>query len=325
MSLDQATIERILARQGAAPTPDNIARIQAFAASDPSILERYSMGTAPAQSSGGRDIRGGTGGQAADNAALLNLDQSINNSIAKTDLPAPPAQVMQGATPAASNKPAPRAAPSVPAPARSGAAAATEPDVPPQRSAAPFVALSPDTPYITATSSDPNNLDTGKVPGGIMDWIMGSLLGAGALGGAYRAITNRPSAGALPYQTPAPNAPANAPLPGGPNAPHMPTPAPQGPATQPGGVPQRTPAQPGDSSSVQPDALPPKQGAQTPQDVARMRGEVQAENYAAEAQRAAEAEMLKQQFAAQNQRTRLTPGQESARKTVDAAKRVFRR
>jgi hypothetical protein len=109
--MDQATVERILARQGAQPTPENVNRIMEFAASDPSILERYSMGTAPSQMetgpTGRRDIRGSSG--LDDNAALLNLNRSIDNSIRKTDNPPP---IVQGDQPQPlTARVAPRAAP----------------------------------------------------------------------------------------------------------------------------------------------------------------------------------------------------------------------
>src|SRR5262245_50473460 len=82
-SLDQATMERIAARQGVPLTPENMNRISDFAAANPDILERYSMGTAPAQvqrgPSGRYDVRGGPGGGVDDNAALLRMiDNQIN-------------------------------------------------------------------------------------------------------------------------------------------------------------------------------------------------------------------------------------------------------
>jgi hypothetical protein len=68
----------------------------------------------------------------------------------------------------------------------------------------------------------------------------------------------------------------------------MPT---QDPAKPPGyeqyeehNAPQNAPAKQNERTSVvDPAALPPKPGAQTAEDVARMRGEVQAENYGAQA------------------------------------------
>lgn len=97
--MDPATIQRILSRQGAQDTPENVNRIMAAAASDPSILEKYSMGTAPAQMSNGYDVRGGGG--VGDNSALLKLaiDKSMGMNMPE-QAPAPQAMEAPAAPPA---------------------------------------------------------------------------------------------------------------------------------------------------------------------------------------------------------------------------------
>lgn len=177
--MDPATIARILARQGASDTPENVNAITQAAASDPSILERYSMGTAAPTVQNGRDIAGASGMD--DNSALLQLQKSIGNSIASTDLPAPPTS--NGAPLPAT--PVRKAAPPVQARGR-GVAPGTEPP-PGSHEAGPYPLdpAAPRTPSVTA-GYEPSTGAPMPVPSGIPDgggasgiggleWLMAAL------------------------------------------------------------------------------------------------------------------------------------------------------
>lgn len=110
--LDNDTIQRILQRQGASDTPDNVNRIVQMAAANPDILERYSMSTAAPQRDNGRNIRGGAGaGGAGDNAALLQLEPQ---QVAMERRPSIPVQEAAQAAPVQRTAPPAAAAPAPP-------------------------------------------------------------------------------------------------------------------------------------------------------------------------------------------------------------------
>lgn len=325
--MDPATIQRILARQGAQDTPENVNAIIQAAASDPSILERYSMGTAAPTVQNGRDIAGASGMD--DNSALLQLQKSIGNSIASTDLPT------------SNGAPAPPPAAPVQAPARRAVPATGSrqggygPGASPSRQSGYGAGPSPDN---ATVGYEPSTGAPMPVPSGIPGGGQGE---AGGLGGlewltallGLRAVqkpqlpppfTGAPSGGQVaPFQGPEaqyvgpmkrddPRFGGYLPKNGQPGTPPGPSavtgsaPAIDGVQANPklqGGNPE---TYPGGAKTLDPKAVQQAPGKlQDPADVARMQAEVDAEN--------AQAKSLQEQIGRQQS------AQKSTKDTLNAA------
>lgn len=319
--MDPATIQRILARQGAQDTPENVNAIIQAAASDPSILERYSMGTAAPTVQNGRDIAGASGMD--DNSALLQLQKSIGNSIASTDLPTSNGAPPPAAPVAAPARRAPVSAPQGPMPSRQGGYGAGS-SPPPQQNAT--VGYEPSTGAPMPVPSGIPGGGQGEAGGlGGLEWLT-ALLGLRAVQKPQLPppFTGAPSGGQVaPFQGPEaqyvgpmkrddPRFGGYLPKNGQPGTPPGPSavtgsaPAIDGVQGNPklqGGNPE---TYPGGAKTLDPKAVQQAPGKlQDPADVARMQAEVDAEN--------AQAKSLQEQIGRQQS------AQKSTKDTLNAA------
>lgn len=310
--MDPQIIQAILQRQGAGNSADNVNRIKEFAASNPDVLDRYGMGLSP-----GLD----------DNSALLRL--ALDKSIASTDSPAQQQPLPQAPMPQQGTGPAVPQRPPMqkPTPAWYNTSENQNLGPVPARNATPGEMGS------RTTSSNPGTSASGTIPGmpggiprgaftpqtggsGLVEppstygsgsmvgpdqsggSILGLLASLGITGGALAALFG---AGGKPVVPPTGNA---LPLNPGQLAPQVN--APQAPAPQ-GPVP-RTPApystdmpptKPGATPPTKSDGLVPPPYATdptSPQDKARMQGEVNAENEGIAAKEARDAKILRDQM-----------------------------
>lgn len=316
--MDPATIQRILARQGAQDTPENVNSIMQAAASDPSILERYSMGTAAPEMQGGRDIRGASGMD--DNSALLKLaiDKSMGESAPTSNGTPPPAA--PSPTPAPVQAPArraPVAASQGPMPSRQGAYGAGS-SPPPQQNATVGYEPSTGAPMPVPSGIPSGGGEAGGLGG--LEWLT-ALLGlravqkppqlppqfSGAPSGGQVAPFKGPEAQYIgPMKRDDPRFGGYLPKQAGPSAVDGSAPAVDALQANPklqGGNPE---TYPGGAKTLDPKAVQQAPGKlQDPADVARMQAEVDAEN--------AQAKSLQEQIGRQQS------AQKSTKDTLNAA------